>query len=66
MLTDAGQPVAGADVALSEAGGGGFGPFAGLTAQTSLTDAAGQFRFEHLGPGRHTATASSDPRTSRC
>ncbi|MBZ5637248.1 MAG: carboxypeptidase regulatory-like domain-containing protein [Acidobacteriia bacterium] len=65
VVTDAGPAVAGADVTLSETGGG-LGPLAGLslTGRTSLTDGAGQFRFDHLGPGRYTATASLDLRAS--
>jgi protocatechuate 3,4-dioxygenase beta subunit len=65
VVTDAGQAIAGADVTLSEAGGG-LGPLAGLrlTGRTSLTDPAGQFRFDHLGPGRYTATAFLDLRAS--
>jgi hypothetical protein len=53
----AGQhPVAGASVALS-AGGGGMMPFDDSNKST-ITDAAGRFRFERLTAGRYSLTAS--------
>ncbi len=48
-----GKPVASQNVT---AGGGTMGPFTGGEA-TALTDAAGQFAFEHLKPGKITVTA---------
>lgn len=64
VASDTGQPVAGANVALSQAGSGGFGLGGGAGAQANITDAAGRFRFDHLGAGRYTATASLGSHTS--
>ena len=58
VVSDAGQPVPGANVSLSQGGGGRPGIAAALGGQTGLTDNAGSFRFEHLGAGRYTLTAS--------
>jgi protocatechuate 3,4-dioxygenase beta subunit len=52
------RPVAGASVALSAGGGGGMrGPFSDGE-QSTITDAAGHFRFERLTAGRYSLTAS--------
>jgi protocatechuate 3,4-dioxygenase beta subunit len=66
VTSDTGQPVAGADVMISQAGGGGFrfGDFAGLGSQPTVTDTAGRFSFDHLSPGRYTLAASLRSATS--
>ena len=67
VASDTGQPVAGADVSLDQAGGGGFrfGGFGGPgDGQPTVTDTAGRFRFVHLSPGRYTLTASLRSTTS--
>jgi Carboxypeptidase regulatory-like domain len=53
------RPVAGASVALSPGGGGSGmrGPFADGD-QSTITDAAGRFRFDRLTAGRYSLTAS--------
>jgi protocatechuate 3,4-dioxygenase beta subunit len=51
------RPVAGASVALSAGGGGMTGPFDSGD-QSSITDAAGRFRFERLTAGRYSLIAS--------
>ncbi len=64
VASGTGQPVAGADVTLAQAGSGGFG-FGGMGAgQPTVTDPAGRFRFDHLSPGRYTITASLRSNTS--
>lgn len=55
-VLSAGRPVAGASVVLSAAGEGFRGPFGGE--QEAISDEAGRFRFERLGPGRYGAIAS--------
>ncbi len=65
VASDAGGPVPGATVTLAESGGGGgfgFGP--GPGAQQAMSDGAGQFRFDHLGAGRYTVTATLGSNTS--
>jgi hypothetical protein len=65
VVSDAGGPVPGATVALAESGGGGgfgFGP--GPGAQQAMSDGAGQFRFDHLGAGRYTVSATLGSTTS--
>jgi len=70
VASSAGQPVPGANVALAQAGGGGggggggFGFAAAAGELTSVTDGSGQFRFDHLGAGRFTATAALGSHTS--
>ncbi|MBZ5589249.1 MAG: carboxypeptidase regulatory-like domain-containing protein [Acidobacteriia bacterium] len=64
VASDTGQPVPGANVALNQAGSGGFGFGGGAGAQMNVTDTAGQFRFDHLGAGRYTVTASLGSHTS--
>ncbi len=56
-----GRPVAGAQVALSPSGEGGFRVNSGLLGggdQAGLSDEAGRFRFERLAPGRYSLVAS--------
>jgi hypothetical protein len=68
VTSSAGQPVPGANVTLAQAGagggGGGFALAGGAGAQASVTDPSGQFRFDHLGAGRFTATAALGSHTS--
>jgi protocatechuate 3,4-dioxygenase beta subunit len=67
VASSTGQPVAGAEVEFAEAGSGGpgFGRFGGLGGgQSTVADATGGFRFDHLSPGRYTLTASLRSATS--
>jgi protocatechuate 3,4-dioxygenase beta subunit len=67
VASSTGQPVAGAEVEFAEAGAGGpgFGRFGGLGGgQSTVADATGGFRFDHLSPGRDTLTASLRSATS--
>lgn len=58
VVTAAGRPVPGAQVALTAAGQGvSMGPLGG-NEQGSLTDEAGRFRFDRVAPGRYSLGAS--------
>ena len=61
VLSETGQPMAGADVALegANAPAGGFG-----SGDSAATDASGRFRFDHLSPGRYTLRASVPAQTT--
>ncbi len=65
VLADTGQAAPGANVTLAAAGwgfgfaGGGLGG-----SQESVTDGAGHFRFDHLGAGRYSVTASLGSHTA--
>ena len=63
VISDSSQPVASATVTLSQEGGAGFGFLAG-GGQASVTDSAGLFRFDHLGSGRYSLSASLGSHTS--
>ena len=67
VLSSARHPAAGAEVTLQVSGEGGFarGPFGG-SSRSTVTDASGRFRFDHLSAGRYSASAqlsgqASDP-----
>jgi protocatechuate 3,4-dioxygenase beta subunit len=58
VLSDAGQPLSGADVVLQAAGDTGFGRLMAAEGSSAVTDATGHFRFDHLPAGRYTLEAS--------
>ncbi len=64
VVTETGQPAAGATVALIASGAGG--PFGGGPSgnQPNLTDAGGRFTFSHLEAGRYTVSAWLGSRTA--
>ena len=64
VASQTGQPVASANVTLSQAGAGGFGFGGGAGGQTNVTDPTGQFRFDHLASGRYTVEAALGSNTS--
>ncbi len=60
--SDGRTPIPGALVQLNEEGasGGGFGGFGGGGGDSTRTDGAGNFLFEHLGGGRYKIIASGN------
>jgi large repetitive protein len=67
VASGSGQPVAGANVTLAQAGAGvpGFGGLGALGGgQSTVTDGSGGFRFDHLSPGRYTLGAALRSSTS--
>lgn len=63
VVTSGGQPLPGVEVALATAGETGFGRMLG-GAQGATTDGSGRFRFDHLGAGRYSVSASLRGKTS--
>lgn len=63
VFSDQKQPRPGVDVTLAAAGESGFGRILG-GGQSTTTDGAGRFRFDHLGSGRYTVSAGSRGKTS--
>ncbi len=63
VVVSGGQPLANAQVALAIAGDAGFGRILG-GGQTTTTDAAGRFRFDHIGAGRYSASAGTSGKSS--
>ncbi len=57
------QPLPSAEVALSAAGDTGFGRILGGS-QTTTSDAAGRFHFDHLGAGRYSVSAGMNGKSS--
>ncbi|HQR46240.1 MAG TPA: carboxypeptidase regulatory-like domain-containing protein, partial [Thermoanaerobaculia bacterium] len=64
VLSDANQPLAGADVVLQSAGDTGFGRAMLSGGRTVTTDASGRFRFDHLAAGRYSLVGSVRSRSS--
>ncbi|HQZ15547.1 MAG TPA: carboxypeptidase-like regulatory domain-containing protein [Vicinamibacteria bacterium] len=58
VISSQGAPLAGASVTLQNGGEGVRFNGMGLDGQTSLTDGAGRFRFEHLAAGRYKLGAT--------
>lgn len=63
VVVSGNQPVPGASVSLAGAGEAGFGRVLG-GGQTTTTDAAGRFLFDHLGAGRYSASAGFNGKSS--
>ena len=64
VLSDAQQPLAGADVVLQSAGDAGFGRGALAGGRTVTADGSGRFRFDHLTAGRYSLVATLRSRSS--
>lgn len=62
VLSETNAPLVGATVSLSSGSGGGFGRAGGFggfdDGQTTMTDDAGRFRFQHVTAGRYSVMAS--------
>jgi protocatechuate 3,4-dioxygenase beta subunit len=63
VLSDQKQPLPGVDVSLAAAGENGFGRYL-AGGQSTTTDGAGRFRFEHLAAGRYSVSAAFRGKTS--
>ena len=64
VLSDARQPLPGADVVLQAGGDAGFGRGMLGSGQSTVTDGSGRFRFDHLTAGRYSLVATVRSRTS--
>jgi protocatechuate 3,4-dioxygenase beta subunit len=58
VTSSQGSPIAGAEVSLQSGGDGVRFNGMGMDTQTSLSDGAGRFRFEHLAAGRYKVAAA--------
>ncbi len=63
VVVSGNQPVSGASVSLAGAGEAGFGRILG-GGQTTTSDAAGRFVFDHLVAGRYSASAGLNGKSS--
>ncbi len=64
VLSDAQQPLPGADVVLQSAGDSGFGRAMVAGGNSTTTDPSGRFRFDHLTAGRYSLVGSLQSRSS--
>lgn len=64
VLSDAQQPLPGAEVVLQSAGDAGFGRAMLGGGPSAVTDTTGRFRFDHLTAGRYSLAASLRSQTS--
>ncbi|MFI5181677.1 MAG: carboxypeptidase regulatory-like domain-containing protein [Thermoanaerobaculia bacterium] len=64
VVSDAQQPLPGADVVLQSAGDTGFGRGMLTSGSSTTSDASGRFRFDHLSAGRYSLVASLRSRSS--
>ena len=58
VVSSQGGAISGAEVSLQSGGDGGPRFGMGMEGQTTLSDGAGRFRFDHLGAGRYKVGAS--------
>jgi len=63
VVVSGSQPLPNAEVAISAAGETGFGRILG-GGQTTTSDAAGRFHFDHLGAGRYSVSAGMNGKSS--